>query len=301
MASRSNELREEAAPANAAATGLDLVRETFDVLGWRVAVGASSAEAGDAIRNLLRGFGPIAVEADAELPRYDLTEAPEGGWQVRVAGEVVGSGDNLDAALGSLDFLLTTGGLERRVDIFQLHGAALCAPTRRGGIVLVGDSGVGKTTLTLGLMLSGFAPFTDDVALLEPTTLNLQPLRRAFHVNDETWGLIEGLFGPHAREQEMPPGYFMPTQWAEWPVPVRWILILDRASSPQPLLEPLSPGAAATALLGQSMSVQRAARLALKTTARLTEQAGCYRLVNGDLQRSINAIKELVAAPDART
>ena len=300
MTSRSNEVPEEVATADGAAAGLDVARETFDVLGWRVAVGASSDQARDTVRNLLRGFGPIAANADAVLPRYDLTQAPEGGWQVRVADEVVGTGDNLDAALGSLDWLLVTGALERRDDIFQLHGAALCTPTRRGGIVLVGESGVGKTTLTLGLMLSGFVPFTDDVALLEPTTLNLQPLRRAFHVNDETWTLLEGLSGPLTREQDLPPGYFMPPQWAECPVPVRWIVLLDRSSSSQPPLAPLSTAAAATALLGQCMSVQRMARVALRTTARLTEQARCYRLVTGDLPTSINTIKELVVAPDAR-
>jgi len=299
MTSRSNEVPEEAATADGAASGPDLARETFDMLGWHVAVGASSDQALDAARNLLRGFGPIAANADADLPRYDLTQTPEGTWEVRVGGEVVGTGDNLDLALDSLDYLLITGALERRDDIFQLHGAALCTPTRRAGIVLVGESGVGKTTLTLGLMLSGFVPFTDDVALLEPTTLNLQPLRRAFHVNDETWSLIEGLSGPLAREQDLPSGHFMPPQWAESPVPVRWIVLLDRSSSSQPRLAPVSQAAAATAMLGQSMSVRRVARVALRATARLTEQARCYRLVTGDLATSINAIKELVAAPDA--
>lgn len=299
MPRRSNEIPTEAATAAGAAAGLDIVRETFDVIGSRVAVGTSSAHARDAVRNLLRGFGPIAENADATLPHYDLTQAPDGEWRVRVADEVVSTGDNLDTLLGSLDWLLITGALERRDDIFQLHGAALCAPTRRGGIVLVGDSGAGKTTLSLGLMLSGFVPFTDDVALLEPTTLNLQPLRRAFHVNDETWSLIEGLSGPLTRERDLPSGYFMPPQWAECPVPVRWIVFLDRRSSPPPRLAPLSTAEAATALLGQSLSVRRTARVALRTAARLTELARCYRLVTGDLPESINTIKELVAAPDA--
>lgn len=269
-------------------------REIYDVVGYRVAVGASSVEGDVSVRSILRGFGPQGPAADTSLPRYDLV-ASSLDWQVRIDDSVVHTGDDLLSALGALESRLINTALERRDDLFHLHAAALCLPTERAGIVLVGDSGRGKSTLALALMLRGFVPFSDDVALMDPPTLDLQPLRRAFHVDDESWRLVEPLgHGPLVR-RDAPVGYFSPPQWAERPVPVRWVLFPEYRPEQAPQLISMAPAEAATGILAQSLTLGRATRIALKTATRLTERAKCYRFLVGDLVLSVAAVQQLVA------
>ena len=60
---------------------------------------------------------------------------------------------------------------------------------------------------------------------------------------------------------------------------------------------PMSAAEAATGLLGQSLTLAPAPRLALRTAARLTEQARSYRFLIGELAESLDLIQRLVAAP----
>lgn len=267
----------------------------YDLLGYRAAVGVEQPDARAAVRSILRGFGP--VDLDPDFPRYDLADTAR-GWQVRVDGAVVQPDADFAIALGALEWHLVTAALGHRDDLFHLHGASLCAPLQRAGIVLVGASGKGKTTLTLGLMLRGFVPFGDDIALIDPETLELQTLRRAFHVAEDTSRLLEPLAGGEVRwDTDGPADYLSPPQWAERAAPVRWLLFVDYRPGHSPQLVPLSPAESATAILTQTLSLTSAPRLALATCGRLTERVACYRFITGDLAASVAILERLVATP----
>jgi hypothetical protein len=274
-----------------------VVVEGYDILGYRVAVGVTPPDARAAVRSVLRGFGPVALDPALRIPRYDLAPAPT-GWQVSTDGGLVQVDGGFLSSLSILEWHLVAAALNHRSDLFHLHGAALCLPATRAGIVLAGESGRGKTTLTLALMFRGFVPFADDVALLDPATLNLHPLRRAFHVSEETRRLIERVAGgPLGRDEEGPRDYFSPPQWAADPVPVRWLLFVEYKEGQTPQFVPLSSSEAATAILARTTSLARDTRLALATCARLTERAACYRFLTGDLAASVAAVQRLVNAP----
>ena len=196
------------------AAGRPFDRDVVDVLDYRASIGTSSERVRANVQSIFRGFGPVDDSSDEDLPRFDLIESPAGTWQVRVAGERLYEGDSLAAAMGLLEWRVVTAALERRPDLFHLHGASLCLPTERTGLVLVGGSGRGKTTLTMGLMLRGFVPFADDVTLMEPETLELRAFRRAFHIDETTWSLLEPLGGPTGDPSDGPAGYFSPPQSA---------------------------------------------------------------------------------------
>ena len=271
--------------------------EGYDLLGYRAAVGITPPDALAAVRSVLRGFGPVDLDPALSVPRFDLAPAAT-GWHISVDGEVVQMDGSFLSSLGVLEWHLVAAALSHRADLFHMHAAALCLPTTPAGIVLAGDSGRGKTTLTLALMLNGFAPFADDVALLDPETLKLQTFRRAFHVSEEIRRLIEPLAGgPLGRDEDGPAEYFRPPQWAETPVPVRWMLFVDYQPGQAPQFVPLSPSEAAAAILAKTLSLARATRVALATCAQLTERVACYRFLTGDLAASVAAVKRLVNTP----
>jgi hypothetical protein len=272
--------------------------DVIDVAGYRAQVGSSSELVRGSLRSILRGFDRIPDTAADGLTRFELHPVA-GEWQVAVNDEVVHQGADFLVALGMLEFHLVSTALDSSRDFFHVHGAALCAPTRRAGVIIAGDSGTGKTTMALALMLRGFTPFSDDVAVIEPGTLHLRPLRRGFHISADTWPLLDGLAGGRiASEADAPPGYFLPTQWAHDPVPVRWVLFLKRIPGRTPRLSPMQPAEAAAALIEQSGTLTRSPRLALATTSRLIEQAACLRFVVDDLERAVAAVQELVLAGD---
>jgi len=275
-------------------SGTVIHTDPYEILGFRVRVGATGRVAHRAVQAILGGFGPLDAEPTSTGPLYELVHT-SGTWQVRIEGVVVHTDGDLERALGTLEWQVTTAALGRRDDFVQLHGASLCAPTEAAGVLLIGQSGQGKTTLALALALRGFVPFGDDIALLEPNRLELHPLQRAFHTDEKTWRLLEplagGAVGPRGADIA---GYFSPPQWASRPVAVRWVLCLDLQPERSPRLVPLAPADAAARILAQTLNLPRVPRLALAACAQLTARAGCYRFVTGDLSASIALVQQLV-------
>lgn len=281
----------------AAAAGVAV--DHYDLLGHWAAVALPPGERQAAVRAILRGFGPVPPAAEV-ASSYALTVAAD-IWEVRAGEETVYAGGEASTALAALEWRIVTDALDRRDDLFHLHAAALCLPLRRAALALVGDSGNGKSTLALGLSLRGFMPYCDDVALLDPATLAPRPVPRAFHVAPETWHILEPLAGgPVNPDDDTPPGYFLPPQWATQPAPVRWVLFPEYRAGQEPMLLPLTPAEAAGAILKQSTSLARTPRLALATVARLTAEAACYRVITGDLATSVDLIRRLVATDPGR-
>lgn len=276
--------------------------DEYDLLGYRATLAVAPEEKRAAAHGVLRGFGPVAG-ASPGAAHYALAAVGE-RWEVTAGGETIHAGAEFSTALAAAEWRIVTDALDRRDDLFHLHAAALCAPLRRAALALVGDSGKGKTTLALGLLLRGFTPYCDDVALLEPATLAPRTVPRAFHVAPATWRAIEPLAGgPAGPGDDMPPGYFVPAQWAAQPAPLRWVLFPEYRPGQEPRLLPIAPAEAAGAILRQSTSLARTPRLALATAARLTAEAACYRCLVGDLASSVALIQRLVAselAPAAR-
>ena len=266
--------------------------DEYDILGRRALVGSAVPEARTAIRQLLRGFGPLPALAP-DLPRYELTSV-DNVWFVHGDDGPLHADRDLPMALSMLEWHLLTAALERQKDLFHLHGAALSAPTSSGAVVLVGKSGSGKSTLTLALMQRGFLPFSDDVALIEPMTLNVRALRRSFHMSGDSLRMVEAATsGIIDSGGPVPAGFFYPPRWAPRPVPVRWVLLLNLEPKLPPRLTPLTPSDAAVAILEHSVNLQHSSRAGLAAAAKLTAEAKCYRLQHGHLLESFKIVGRL--------
>lgn len=247
-----------------------------------------------AVGAILRGFPARQGHAPAD-DAYAIRRSDAGGWTVHSGDAITHESATLDDTLLALEWQMVTD-LLARTSRFHLHGASLAEPSGTLSVLILGDSGVGKTTLTLSLMASGFRPYADDVVLIDPDRLTPEMFPRAFHVDHTTRQLVAAL--PHEPDWEvpgLPEGYFLPATWASNEAPVGAIIVPKARGHDRALLVQLGVAEAATTLLGFSGTLEGAPARALKTAARLTASAPCYALYAGPLAATAELVAETVA------
>lgn len=249
----------------------------------------------DAVRAALSGFTPAPAERGPDVTCTVERIAP-GVWAVTSTGGLVQQASTLEDALLAVEWQLVTDVLAHQTDRFHLHGAALADPTGVMTVLVLGESGAGKTTLTLALIAAGFRPYADDVVLVDADTLTVARFPRAFHVDGQTRRLVAPLFGERTWEVAgLPPGNCLPSVWAEAPAPVGAIVLPKSRDHARPLLVGLTVADAAMALLSCTTTLERAPALALRAAARLTASAPTYALHAGPLPVTADAVATLVA------
>ncbi len=247
-----------------------------------------------AVDAILGGFPRIDAGA-ADEATYALRRDAMGAWEFWSGGTRTHQATTLEDGLLALEWQVVTDLLARTDDRFHLHGAALADPSGTLSVLVLGESGVGKTTLTLALVAAGFRPYTDDVILLAPESLIPMTFERAFHVDATTRALVDAL--PHDPAWEVPgvpDGYFLPATWAREPLPVRAVIVPKARDHARPLLVGMPVAEAATTILTFSGSLEHAPALALRTAARLTATAPCFALYAGPLARTAQFLAEAV-------
>lgn len=266
----------------------------YDIHGYLVKVEVTDPSACHLVLKILEAFAIPETDATVERASYSIARTGD-SWIISRGETVTHHTATLTNALMAIEWHLVTDMLAYRRDLFHLHGAALLTPDGTTSILILGESGSGKTTLTLGLIARGFRPFADDVALIEPTTLEPHTFRRAFHIDEKTRELIEGLDRTFPWQFDgLPPGYFLPPYWADHPAPVRFVFMPTLQPDAPPAATPLSVADAAIALLPFSQTLTETPSLALAVVARLTGQASCFRLSTGDLAATVRLVSTLV-------
>jgi hypothetical protein len=194
---------------------------------------------------LLRGFptpGPAAGRVDLRVeaggPPFALVEDGGERWEVPPGGAPLSS---------HLEYRLIDGAIRRARDRWVLHAGAVVAGD--GTCLIIGESGAGKTSLTLWLWASGLPLVTDDLCPVDRASLLPQVFPRALHMDAE--------YSPRllARIPPRPAGY--PADYYPFPgdakispaPPVTRLLVLERGPRPEGEVEPLGQSEAAHHLL----------------------------------------------------
>jgi hypothetical protein len=151
------------------------------------------------------------------------------------------------APLGSqIEYRIVNEAIARARDRYVLHAGAVEGP--RGTCLIIGESGAGKTSLTLWLWASGLRLATDDLCPILHGTLAAERFPRALHMDCEYSPRLLAKIPP--RPPSYPADYYpFPDALAGDPAPVADLLVLERGPLAEGEIFPLSQAEAAHHLL----------------------------------------------------
>lgn len=146
-----------------------------------------------------------------------------------------------------IEYRLVDEAVRRARGRWVLHAGAVAGP--RGTCLVIGESGAGKTSLTLWLWATGRRLGTDDLCPIAHGSLLPEVFPRALHMDAEYSPRLMAKIP--ARPASYPADYYpFPERGGAAPMPpVRDLLVLERGPSPEGEVETLSQSEASHHLL----------------------------------------------------
>ena len=273
-----------------------LTEDLFDVHGFFFRFCTNHDDARRSIAKLYQCFrsarrGETAVEVLLEANQIEDDRTAEFRWRV---GESAGTASSLPEALWSLEATLCQAIIQSQRRCMAVHASAICAG--ESAALLVGRSGAGKTTLSLALARRGLAVATDDVALVEPQTLDVFPIPRCYHLDDQSVTLLEadGLQFPQSWKRF---SFMVPSELGVrtiGPYRARLLIFISGPRAQRPLITPISQAEMAARLLSETGQGPLADPEIVRGLCGLTRGVSCHSLVPGPLSETADAIASLV-------
>lgn len=265
------------------------------VLGTRVLVTGLPEPLRDQLSELLRPFLIVDGDPDADAPDISFSVAwreHQQLWYIYGNSQPLNGVPTDEALLLQLEWRITSAGLERVAGCGVFHAGVL---TRGAATALVqGQSGAGKTTLTLGLIARGWLPFADDAAVVDVETLGLRVFPRCFHVEQARRRPVGAR--PRLTRVAAMAGHARPLRWAPEGRPITAIITVARDAEQPSSLTPLLRAEAAGALLQGAIRTPLTGSEVAGLAARIAASVRyCGHLNNGDLSQALDLIEAACA------
>jgi hypothetical protein len=172
---------------------------------------------------------------------------------------------------------------------YRLHSGGVV----RNGVaaLLIGPSGVGKSTLVVRLVSDGFGLLSDDEVWIDPISHLAHPSGRSLLLKESAWDLF-----PDHRDKFVSAEADGSRSW--WlsgedlrpgcralPSRIGGLILLDRTFANAPVLEQIGQAEVVSSLLKESMNFPEFGQAGLNLLVDVTNSARLFRLRNGDLNR----------------
>ncbi|HEU5441685.1 MAG TPA: hypothetical protein VFU88_20550 [Ktedonobacterales bacterium] len=238
-------------------------------------------------------LAPFQASPDGQEPALRFDVHPRGEddvWVVERNSERIAAFSDADLLLTQLEWHAIAAGLTATTDQAVFHAGAL---SRDGtAMILLGQSGVGKTTLTTGLIQRGWLPYADDVTLLGTRTATLEVFPRCFHMDAPA--LRRAAAAPPFTAVPGLPEHARPLRWAPPGLAPTAIVVIERDAHGPSTMRPISQAEAAAALLGQAMANTLPRAMVAEVAVRAAAGArACRQLTNGDREGALDLLDEL--------
>ncbi len=247
-----------------------------------------------------RIFGSFRAEVSVDGPTYALDEEQHARkpFELRLDGESLFR----SAQPARVFYYLTWHAMREAVGGFD-HLMVHAGVVARDGeaVLLPAASGSGKTTLVAGLVRAGFDYLSDELAAIDPTTLEVVPFPLSLSIKPGSMDLLADIL------PELPSDAW---RFLEGRCPVRPDDIRPRAVGTvsriryvvSPRYEPGAPTSLEACSRGQGVAelgqnafnLHAFGRRGLYLLADVMREARCYRLRVGGLDEGVEAISQLM-------
>jgi hypothetical protein len=277
-------------------------RHHYRLLGLRFSIAYPQE-----LRDLL---APVLSHLESEGPapnaiRLAIAEA-DGEWLILRGSKILGACRSLQKLAPLVHGTVSSLALSQERYLLALHAGGIARDGQ--AMLLVGESGIGKSVLTAAMLSEGWDYLSDDMVLLEQRSLHVKAMPCSLCLKPGAWDLLATRYphraGPerHLRADGKTVGYLSP------PVPrdgflaprvIRWVVFLRRLSTSQ---DGIVPGY--KKVLGRLDGLQRLidhccgipAALNHNDISRLIHWSADVRwlqLDTGDIDSTVNALREI--------
>jgi hypothetical protein len=227
----------------------------FVLLGQHVAVACEGREPAELLGAVYGAFASRDGFADGvPVLDYSVARGPAGEFLIRRRCEELSRADGTGSFLYEFEHDLTVELQKRRRDLYFLHAAAL---ERAGRVVLlVAESGAGKSTTTWGLLHHGFRYASDELAPIDLSSGRVHGFPHALCLKADPpapYALPGGVLRT-SRSRHVPVA-LLPCDLAPCPLPLDAIVFLQyQAERREPSIRPVAAAEATARLYVQALN-----------------------------------------------
>jgi hypothetical protein len=276
---------------------------TFEALGHRFAVRSTASGIG---RYIDRMYAGCVTAAPGPVTWYSLLDDVGSGapHALYVGEDRLVQSVRPAAVLNHLTWHVNRRVIAQRGDEVLLHAAAVSLDGL--GVLLPAAMEAGKTTLSAGLIRSGFDYLTDEAAAIDPATRAVRSYAKPLSLDPGSWPVLPDLrpdvdtvTAAYLEDQwQVPADAIRPESFGS-PANVAVIVLPRYAVGSPTTLRRVRRSAALVATLEQTFHFHEHGANDLATLARVVGQARCYRLVSGDLAEACAAVTRVVRGDEA--
>lgn len=193
---------------------------------------------------------------------------------------------------------------QRALGYLVMHAAVVAKAGR--AIVMPGFPGAGKSTLCASLvLLGGWRLFSDELAIVEPTSARLVPHPRPISVKNEAIDIVARFPGAHlgptyvSARKGLVSHVACPGDVVAGPddtAGVHWVCLPTFRLGAEPLIEPISRVEAFTLMSEQAFNAERMGRDGFDALCRLLDGAQCYQLTYGSTEDGLDLVRRITAS-----
>lgn len=214
----------------------------------------------------------------------------KGPWYTLRAGdEIVAGTPDPERVAEQLLWRVSADALAGCEEYLLVHAGAISTPDAQG-ILVLGDSGAGKTTLVAALVQEGYGYLSDEAGVIDLGDGTMHPWPRPLGFEPATQQMVRfaGHGSRHVLAESLRPGA-IGTRCR-----IRHVIDYSYLADAETSVCPLSGGEAVVAIGRSSPGLRHHGQRGLDLIVRVVKGAGRHRMVSGNLDEAVRAFAKLV-------